>query len=102
MKVWLSPQHIGGPQWSFFYGVAPSFCYVLAISLVSAARESFSLRETLWFAAAALVYELLQPFLPGRRFDPFDLAAVLLGSGAYLAYRRWRAPVTSSAPAARP
>lgn len=97
VKLWLRPHQLGGPEWTFLYGVAPSFCFTLGMLLLFASRGKSSLRLTLGFAGVLVVDELLQPYVfVGRfHFDPFDVVAILAGVGAYLAYRAWRAGPTT-------
>jgi hypothetical protein len=85
-------------------GTSPSFIIPFAVPFALLSRD----REVRWrdamktagLAGLGMVgYELLQPWLPGRTFDVYDIAAALLGVGvgvvvAWGLFFRSRSPVS--------
>ncbi|GEM_PF-4360595 len=77
---------IDAPSWvALLLGVAPSFLYGAGFVLAAAAFRRLAPGYAYWGAAGTLAYELLQPFVAGRTFDPWDLVAGALGCGLALA-----------------
>lgn len=74
-------------------GTSPNFIVPFVVPFVSLLRN----RDVHWHqtikasgagAAGMLAYEVLQRWMPGRTFDPYDIVATLLGAAAGVAVAR--------------
>lgn len=92
VKMWLRPQHIGGEATAFLLGVAPNFFFSFGMPFLSlsAFQGKIDVRGAMCLAGVTILYEFVQLRTSRRTFDPWDIAATLLGVlSFYLAYR-WR------------
>ncbi len=69
-----------GTPWLTLLGTAPSFLYALAGVLGVASIASWPSSWRWWAVPGPFGYELLQPWIAGRTFDPWDLLASLAGA----------------------
>jgi hypothetical protein len=91
-----------GDSWAL--GVAPSFFAGLAVAIASALAYGFRpLIASAYGAGFSIFAEMIQPWLPSYTFDPWDVAAGLVGACfAVPLLMRWPVPVhTENSPALR-
>lgn len=81
---------------SVLWNALPSYCFVFGLCLMGLfykphiEKKSYG-KLCLSITVGALVYEIEQIWLEGRAFDPYDLAAIFLGSlSAWYVYGRIR------------
>jgi len=101
IRTWVGNTGLGG---SWVLGVAPSLFAGLAVAIASALAYGFRpLTGSAYGAGFSILAEMIQPWLPSYTFDPWDVAAGLVGAGfAVPLLVRWPVPVhTESSPALR-